>query len=248
MKSRFINSPNLPKNIVSAVITAPDSSLKDTLNSKQIKVIETSQNSFLDLPIAFHADMLVHHLNCNNFIVERGQQVIISFLKSSGGNVRLAEEIKSPYPYDCRLNCADIGDYIICNRNITDTAVMVKNKLLINVNQGYSKCSICVIGKNKIITDDISIFNAVSEYSNITALLVKKGSVAIDKYNYGFIGGCSGLIDKNLLLFNGDLSLHSDYNKIQNFLYENGVLYLDIKGKPLTDTGGIIPIMEMEDN
>ena len=68
----------------------------------------------------------------------------------------------------------------------------------------------------------------------------------IDKYDYGFIGGCCGLIDKDLLLFNGDLSMHSDFDKIKNFLYYNGVSYIDIKGKALTDIGSIIPIMEKD--
>ena len=68
----------------------------------------------------------------------------------------------------------------------------------------------------------------------------------IDKYDYGFIGGCCGLINKNVLLFNGDLSLHSDFDKIKKFLYDNNVNYIDIKGKPLTDIGSIIPIMEKD--
>ena len=248
MKSRFINSPNLPQNNVTAVITAPDNDLKEALNRRQIKVIETAQNGLLEPPVAFHADILVHHLGDNEFIVDRGQQNAISFLENYGAHVRLTDDVKSPYPYDCRLNCADIGDYIICNSKISDPTILAKNKSFINVKQGYAKCSICIIGKNKIITDDISIFNVVSEYSKITALLVEKGSVNIDKYGYGFIGGCSGIIGKDLLIFNGDLSLHSDYRKLNNFLYENGISYIDIKSKPLTDVGGILPIMEMEDD
>ena len=75
--------------------------------------------------------------------------------------------------------------------------------------------------------------------------MIEKGSVRINKYDYGFIGGCCGLIDKNTLLFNGDLSLHSDFDKIKKFLYDNNVNYIDIKGKPLMDIGSIIPIMEI---
>lgn len=248
MKNRFLNFPNLPQNNVTAVIAAPDDSLKDILSSRQINVIETAQNCFLESPVAFHADLLVHHLCDKNFIVDIEQKDIISYLRNNGANVLLTENVKSPYPYDCSLNCADIGDYLICNSKVTDPDILAKNKHLINVKQGYAKCSICVVGKNKFITDDISVFNAVSEYDDITSLLVEKGSVAIEKFDYGFIGGCSGLIGKNLLLFNGDLSLHSDYNNIRSFLYDNGISYLDIKGKTLTDIGGIIPIMEMEDN
>ena len=160
----------------------------------------------------------------------------------------IIENIKSPYPNDCLLNFADIGDYIICNKAILTKEIveLLPNKQIIDVKQGYSKCSVCICKYNTIITDDISIYNAVLQYDNIKSLLVEKGSVRIDKYDYGFIGGCCGLIDKDILLFNGDLSTHSDFDKIKNFLYDNNVKYIDIKGKPLTDIGSIIPITEKD--
>ena len=119
-------------------------------------------------------------------------------------------------------------------------------KEIIDVKQGYSKCSVCICNHNTVITDDISIYNALLQYDNINSLLVEKGSVRINEYNYGFIGGCCGLIDKNLLLFNGDLSTHTDFDKIQKFLYDNNVKYIDVKNKPLTDIGSIIPIIEKD--
>ena len=109
----------------------------------------------------------------------------------------------------------------------------------------YTYCR-CICKHNTVITDDISIYNALLQYDNINSLLVEKGSVSINKYNYGFIGGCCGLIDKDLLLFNGDLSTHTDFDKIEKFLYDNNVKYIDIKGKPLTDIGSIIPITEKD--
>ena len=146
------------------------------------------------------------------------------------------------------MNFADIGDYIICNKSILTEKIaeFIPQKEIIDVKQGYSKCSVCICKRNTIITDDISIYNAVSQYDNIKSLLVEKGNVSIGKYDYGFIGGCCGLIDKNLLLFNGDLSTHSDFDKIKNFLYDNEVNYIDIKGKPLTDIGSIIPITQKD--
>ena len=100
---------------------------------------------------------------------------------------------------------------------------LLPNKTIIDVKQGYSKCSVCICKHNTIITDDISIFNNLLQYDDIKSLLVEKGTVKIDKYDYGFIGGCCGLIDKDLLLFNGDLSMHSDFDKIKNFKYNKYV-------------------------
>lgn len=247
MRVEFLNSPNLPNGSVTAVFASIlDKSLELELSKKSIKVVPSLPNQKIDDPVRAHADILLYHLGGNSFIVDSSQQEIIKYLKKLNCDLIIVDGISSPYPNDCLLNAADIGDYIICNKSITHKAILNCGKKIVNVKQGYSKCSACVIGKNRLITDDLSLYNAVIQYSDINALLVQKGSVKIEGYSYGFIGGCSGLIDKNLLFFNGDLSTHSDYLKIKQFLVKSNVEYIDIKNKPLTDIGSILPISESD--
>ena len=61
--------------------------------------------------------------------------------------------------------------------------------------------------------------------------------------NTGFIGGASTKINKNLLLFFGDLSCHPSQKEIRKFCYMRDVEVETLPGK-LTDIGGIVPIME----
>ena len=251
MNERFLKNPNIPLNKVTTVFADIDeNALKKLFEVLSVKVINVNENKFLDTPVSKHADILANNVGKSTFLVDKNQIELCNFIEKNGGKSVIIEDIKSPYPNDCLLNFADIGDYIICNKAILTKEIVdfLPNKQIIDVKQGYSKCSVCVCKRNTIITDDISIYNAVLQYDNIKSLLVEKGSVRIDKYDYGFIGGCCGLIDKDVLLFNGDLSTHSDFDKIKNFLYDNEVNYIDIKGKPLTDIGSIIPIMENEDD
>ena len=249
MSDRFLLKPNLPENKVTTVFTQIDDiTLKNVFDKLLIKVVNTTQNAFLDTPVSKHADILANYVGKTTFLADKHQTEFCNFMENHGGKYVLVDYIKSPYPNDCLLNFADIGDYIICNKSILTESIVgfLPDKTIIDVKQGYSKCSVCICKHNTIITDDISIYNAVSHYDNINSLFVEKGSVRINKYDYGFIGGCCGLIDKNVLLFNGDLSIHSDFDKIKKFLYDNDVNYIDIKGKPLTDIGSIIPIMETD--
>lgn len=249
MNKRFLKNPNLPKNKVTTVYAdIDDIALKTAFNDLSIKVINIVENHFLDTPISCHADILANYIGKSTFLSDKHQIELCKFIEDNNGKSVIIENIKSPYPNDCLLNFADIGDYIICNKSILTEEIidLLPKKPIIDVKQGYSKCSVCICGYNTIITDDISVYNAVLQYDNINSLLVEKGSVHINKYDYGFIGGCCGLIDKNTLLFNGDLSLHSDFDKIKKFLYDNDVNYIDIKEKPLTDIGSIIPIMETD--
>ncbi len=249
MSERFLINPNLPKNkVITVFADIDDIALKNVFDKLAIKVVSVAENKFLDAPISKHADILANYVGKSIFLVDENQVELCSFIKNNDGKSVVIENIKSPYPNDCLLNFADIGDYIICNKSILSEQIVkyLPQKEIIDVKQGYSKCSVCICKQNTVITDDISIYNALLQYDNINSLLVEKGSVSINKYNYGFIGGCCGLIDKNLLLFNGDLSTHTDFDKIEKFLYDINVKYIDIKGKPLTDIGSIIPITEKD--
>ena len=249
MSDRFLNNPNLPANKVTTVFTQIDDiALKNVFEKLGIKVLNVIENHRLDTSVSKHADILVNNVGKSIFLVDKHQIEFCNFIEDNGGKYIVVNDIKSPYPNDCLLNFADIGDYIICNKTIMTENIVefLPNKKIIDVKQGYSKCSVCICKHNTIITDDISIYNTVSQYDDIKSLLVEKGSVNILKYDYGFIGGCCGLVDKNVLLFNGDITSHSDFDKIKNFLYDNEVKYIDIKGKPLTDIGSIIPIMEKD--
>ncbi len=249
MSERFLNNPNIPDNKVTTVFTNIDEiALKRLFDELSIKVLLVAENSLLDAPVSRHADILANYVGKSIFLADKNQTELCNFIEYNSGKSIIVENIKSPYPDDCLLNFADIGDYIICNKSILTKEIvdLLPDKQIIDVKQGYSKCSVCICKRNTIITDDISIYNAVSQYNNIKSLLVEKGSVQLKNYNYGFIGGCCGLIDINTLLFNGDLSTHSDFDKTKNFLYDNDIKYIDIKGKPLTDIGSIIPIMEKD--
>ncbi len=246
MSERFLKNPNLPSNKVTTVFAnVDDFALKTLFDDLSIKVVSVQQNPLLDEPVSRHADILANYVG-KSYLVDKNQKELCNFIEKNGGKTVIVDNIKSPYPDDCLLNFADIGDYIICNKSILTQEILneLPNKTLIDTKQGYSKCSVCIVKRNAIITDDISVYNAVSQYDNINSLLVEKGSVHIEKYDYGFIGGCCGLIDKDLILFNGDLSSHTNFDKIEKFLYDNDVKYIDIKNKPLTDIGSIIPIFE----
>lgn len=249
MSGRFLINPNLPQNKVTTVFADVDNNaLKSVFNKFAIKVVSATENKLLDAPISKHADILANYVGKSTFLAEINQVELCNFIEDYDGKSVLIDNIQSPYPNDCLLNFADIGDYIICNKSILTEQIVkyLPKKEIIDVKQGYSKCSVCICNHNTVITDDISIYNALLQYDNINSLLVEKGSVRINEYNYGFIGGCCGLIDKNLLLFNGDLSTHTDFDKIQKFLYDNNVKYIDVKNKPLTDIGSIIPIIEKD--
>ena len=116
------------------------------------------------------------------------------------------------------------------------------NIKIINVNQGYCKCSICLINQNSIITEDQSICNALKDKFDV--LKINSGYVQLKGYNYGFFGGCTGLIDKNTLAINGEIKYHKDKDEMISFLKERNVQLVELKSGYLEDIGSIIPLRE----
>ena len=147
------------------------------------------------------------------------------------------------YPADVPLNAALFGNYAILNPKTVCKNIDFSGRSLIPVRQGYTKCSVVPVTESAIITDDVSIASAAQK-SGLAVLLVSKGDVALPGREYGFIGGCCGLIAPDTMLFNGSLSFHRDGEKIRAFLSSFGVRAEETGDFQLTDIGSILTLAE----
>ncbi|MCQ2470859.1 MAG: hypothetical protein MJ147_02360 [Clostridia bacterium] len=244
-----LQMPNLPQSRVRHVAVSDFSELLlSKLSELKIEPIITINSANLDEKINYHTDMLMLNLSKGVILADKSQKD--NFVKLLTIGYKYSEfnsQIKSPYPNDSLLNVVFMGDKLICNPKTIDNSIISYAKQadikIIPVNQGYTKCSVCVLNDNAIITDDESIHTACENFK-IDSLLISKGSVKLKGFNYGFIGGCTGLIDKNKLLFNGDINCHKDCNKMLDFLKKHCIKPVIIENQPLCDIGSIIPLTE----
>jgi hypothetical protein len=244
-----LHIPNIPSSPVKLVVTAGNiAGLNESLKVLSIGTVNTQVSMLLEDGIANHADMLFYHLGDNNIMLSGEQLFLLNYFIINNYNVTITKKsVQSPYPYDSCLNAARFGQYLIGNPKTMATEIMEAAKLsklvIIKVNQGYTKCNVCVVNENTIITEDIEIKHAC-ESKGIDVLLIQKGSVKLRGYKYGFIGGCTGLIDKNKLAFCGNYKTHNDYKIIKAFLYKHDVEPISLINGDLQDIGGILPIMQ----
>ena len=155
------------------------------------------------------------------------------------------------YPNDIIYNCCGTGKFFIHNLKYTCPQLRLMADSLgmipINVNQGYTKCSTVIVDEYSIITYDKGIAQECEKYSSkgLETLLVSPGNIVLDGYNTGFIGGCSGRVDKQII-FNGNLELHPDFHKIKDFIESRNLQCVWFPEYPLTDIGSIISTGEEE--
>ena len=243
----ILNNPNLPDNRVTGVIAG--AAYRNTLNSLNnlgIRIINIHYNKLLPGSLTYHSDMNIFHYSNNEFYISK------ETAGESGGDFLLntiPESTGSSYPEDCRLNAVRIGNKLICNKKSASVSILNRAESdgleIINVKQGYTKCSVCVIDENSFITDDESIYKSAGKYFD-DVLFVSKGSIRLEGMNYGFIGGCTGKINKNEIAFNGRIESHTDHNSIIDFLDKHKISAREMTDDTLTDIGSILPVFQIK--
>ena len=260
-----------PKTVYLSV--ASDSELKDYLRSRKFEVSEFGPIAGLPEGIACHPDLVYCRLfHGDNTAFESNSPIKdLAQLSSITGSIDRglfcgdARRLSADYPEDIIYNACSTGKYFLHNLKYTAPELLGAAKTagleLIDIPQGYAKCSIAVVSENAIITYDRGIASAIAAVggkvisydatldcsvtdksrNTLEVLLITPGHINLPGYNTGFIGGCTGLdFIHNELIFNGDLSLHPDGDRIREFTESHGVTIKDFPGRPLTDIGSII--------
>ena len=94
-----------------------------------------------------------------------------------------------------------------------------------------------------MITSDESIYRACKK-NNIDVLKTVNEGIRLRGYDHGFIGGCCGLIARDILAFSGNIEAHKNYAEIKAFASDHGVSIASLGSFDLYDIGGILPLME----
>lgn len=109
---------------------------------------------------------------------------------------------------------------------------------LIDVKQGYARCSSVPIDENSIITYDQGIGRTCQKLG-LNVLAGSPGHVNLPGYETGFIGETAGTFDNEILLA-GNVINHPDGEMIIRFIEERGKRIKYFKDFPLTDIGSVI--------
>lgn len=151
-------------------------------------------------------------------------------------------EIGGAYPRNIPFNALCLDKYFVHNLKYTNERLLKCAEeyglLPVNVKQGYTKCSCVAVDGKSVITADEGIYSELSALGDVDVLKIHPGYVALQGFEYGFLGGASGRVG-DTVYFSGDITQHPDYDEINAFIRERG---LGIKAfpYPLEDIGSII--------
>ncbi len=246
--NNLIKIPCLPKGDVKHCLIGE--SYIDEINELKefgIECLTLNKNSLLDDEISCHADMNAFNFGNGQVLLNRGL-IGESELKNIGLKPIISTiESSSPYPKDVPLNVAFTGKHIICNSTYTSREIIdfanSNNIEIIYTKQGYSKCNLCIVNENAVITEDKGLASLLKNYQ-YNVLLISSGDIYLSETHYGFLGGASCKVSPGEMYFSGDLSSHRDYESVINFLDLYNVKPIFNKSRKLTDFGGVIQLTE----
>lgn len=249
---KYVAKPNLPENSKLVLIGEKYSKLlAEPLENMGITPLFVPDNPCVDTKVSGHVDLSVIHLGANKIVMApylKGSSISEQLI-NLGFEVTFTETLQTKsYPFDSGFNVCIIDNKLIYNpktaeKTIVDILTKGERCYSINVKQGYSKCSTCVVNENAIITADEGIDRAARR-AGIDSLKIAQGYIDLPGYDYGFIGGASFKINKNTIAFTGLLDNHPDKQRIIDFLSLHNVDALYLTDRPIFDIGSAIPILE----
>lgn len=238
----MITSSALPKSkITSCIIGAKYTDEITELTQLGIECVTISPSANLCEEINCHADILT--FKCGDGVLIADERTAGELRqKITDFTVLTCEKIFSPYPNDVKLNVAFTEKHIICNKNYASKQLAEfsrnNNIEIIHTKQGYSKCSLCIVDYNAVITEDEGLACLLKKYQ-YDVLKIEPGYIGLSKEHYGFFGGATAKLSPDIMYISGNLSEHPNYVEICGFLDKYGVRPVFNKNRHLNDFGGI---------
>ncbi|MEQ2400599.1 DUF6873 family GME fold protein [Peptoniphilus hominis (ex Hitch et al. 2025)] len=215
----------------------PEKSLK--ILKEYGKIVRTKSNKNLMKGLDTHPDILVHPLPSGELVVDRDNLEYYKKFFPDKNIIPSHSSLSKKYPKDVPLNAFTFKNYFIHNLKFTDQVLLdyYKNSgyEMKNIKQGYGKCS-SLVTNDFIITSDGGIYESLRDF--IPIYKIKHGEIRLQNFNYGFIGGASGVLGKKIF-FTGDFSHHSSHEEILKIIKKYDYEIEILSDETIEDFGSI---------
>ena len=245
----FIKTPFIPEGKVSLVMIdyRISPSIEERLNANGIECIRTVRCKELYEAVDGHPDMLMTHMGGNRVVLAPNiyEQMAPLLRKKGFAVTKGATWLVRNYPGNIAYNVLRMGNLVFHNIKHTDAVLLEafekEGTTLININQGYTKCSVCILDDRTIITSDHKLSRAAEKHG-IESFVIKPGGISLKGLSYGFIGGSSGLLSEKHIAFTGSLESLEECNELTGFIEKKGFEIVLLSDEKLADYGSIIPM------
>lgn len=204
----------------------------------KLKLIEASYNVYKS--ISGHPDIFMCSGGSTVIVAPSFSSDIIDDLKKMGYTVLHGNSDPGlRYPETAIYNAVITERYLIHNMKITEDTIKntFRDRKLIHVSQGYTRCNLLPLNEDHFITSDHGIERALLD-ENLSVLYVDPQHVVLKGQKHGFFPGCCGVYN-NKVVINGSLSFHPHKSEITDYIKSVGMSCIELFTGKLTDTGSL---------
>lgn len=195
--------------------------------------------------IAAHPDIQLCPVDRTSVVIHPDMDVeTVKALKNSGIQVIFGQSrLEAAYPKDIPYNAALAGKRCFHLKGKTDPVLFrelaKRGYQFIPVRQGYGKCSTLPLGEDALISSDPTIEREALK-EGLKVEKVPSGDILLPGFDYGFIGGCAGVMEEaRMVFFNGDLGEYQYGENVRRFVESRGYRCCSLQAGPLVDVGSI---------
>lgn len=203
-------------------------------------LLEIETRSITYEAISGHPDIFMCQSPTSLVVAPNLPQEILSWLRQEEIDfVTGSGPVGSRYPATACYNAVITGSMVIHRGGITEAMILGlhKERTFVDVNQGYTRCSLLALPGERFITSDLSIEKALSALQK-DVLYVPPQGILLPGMEHGFFGGCCGIL-RNEIFVLGNLDLYPGGEQVKFFASSAGLTIISLYDGPLWDGGGI---------
>ncbi len=193
--------------------------------------------------VAGHPDLFFCGHQGRYVVAPNTPEKYIHWLNERGVDFVLGSQpVGGRYPSSAHYNAVITESYLIHNLSATDPVVLETFGHLkqININQGYSRCSLLPLKDNHFITSDQGIYKVLRK-NHLDVLYVNPSTILLPGFKHGFFGGTAG-VDADTLFLIGSLSYFPEGEMVRAYLTRLNYTVVELYDGPLFDGGSILMV------
>ncbi|MBG0781242.1 MAG: hypothetical protein H0S84_03135 [Bacteroidales bacterium] len=146
----------------------------------------------------------------------------------------------SKYPKTALYNAVALPDLLIHNIKLTDRKILdhYKNGNYLHVNQGYTRCNLISLDEQYFICSDKGIAQKLENIGK-TVLYIDPLQIRLAGHKHGFLGGCCGIWQQQLILCGNPVNL-KEYENLVCFTQKADYQIVSLSDEVLTDVGSLL--------
>ena len=186
--------------------------------------------------ISGHPDIFIFQYENELVIAPQSPKCLVSALNKHKIKFQFGDkQLGNKYPLTTAYNVSYNNDIFIGNSKFCDPKILelAKDKTWIQSKQSYARCNTLIIDKAHIISSEKSLQKDFPE-----GLFINPDEIILEGFDYGFIGGCLGIYEKNIFVI-GNLKRHKQGAQIRDYCNKLGYTIIELYDGDLIDGGGV---------